>query len=153
MRIAVEQIEGLRYKLRMMGVPIEGPANVFCDNQSVFKNCSYPESTLKKKHNAIAYHRVREAQASRTIRVAWESWITNLSDILTKLLPGPRLRELSRQLLHWRPKMNFGFIFFLREVFLVFYVSIFLLHSLVRFLHLLPICVSYRSTSRGLNHS
>jgi hypothetical protein len=100
MRIAVEQIEGLRYKLRMMGVPIEGAANVFCDNQSVFKNCSFPESTLKKKHNAIAYHRVREAQASRTIRVAWESGITNLSDILTKLLPGPRLRELSRQLLH-----------------------------------------------------
>jgi hypothetical protein len=86
MCIAVEQIEGLQYKLRMMGVPIEGAANVFCDNQSVFKNCSFPESTLKKKHNAIAYHRVSEAQASRTI--------------LTKLLPGPRLRELSRQLLH-----------------------------------------------------
>jgi hypothetical protein len=48
MRIAVEQIEGLRYKLRMMGVPIEGPAIVFCNNQSVFKNCSYSESTLKK---------------------------------------------------------------------------------------------------------
>jgi hypothetical protein len=84
----------------MMGVPIEGPANVFCDNQSVFKNCSFPESTLKNKHNAIAFHRVCEAQASRTISVAWESGITNLSDILTKLLPGPRLRELSRQLLH-----------------------------------------------------
>jgi hypothetical protein len=96
MRIAVEQIEGLRYKLCMMGVLVEYPAIVFCDNQSVFKNCSFPESTLKKKHNAIAYHRVREAQASRTIRVAWESGITNLSDILTKLLPGPRLRELSR---------------------------------------------------------
>jgi hypothetical protein len=100
MRIAVEQIEGLRYKLRMMGVPVEGPANVFCDNQSVFKNCSFTESTLKKKHNAIAYHRVREAQTSRTIRVAWESGITSLSDILTKPLPGPQLRELSRQLLY-----------------------------------------------------
>jgi Reverse transcriptase (RNA-dependent DNA polymerase) len=100
MRVAVEQVEGLRYKLRMMGIPIDGPANLFCDNQSVFKNCSYPESTLKKKHNAIAYHRTREAQASNTIRVAWESGETNLSDILTKLLPGPRLRELSRQLLH-----------------------------------------------------
>jgi hypothetical protein len=100
MRIAVNEIEGLRYILRMMGVPIENPANVFCENQSVSNFCSFPESTLKKKHNAIAYHRVREAQASRTIRVAWESWITNLSDILTKLLPDPQLRELSRQLLH-----------------------------------------------------
>jgi hypothetical protein len=100
MRIAVEQIKGLRYKLRMMGIPIDGPANVYCDNQSVFKNAAFPESTLKKKHNAIAYHRTREAQASGTIRVAWESGETNLSDILTKLLPGPRLRLLSRQLLY-----------------------------------------------------
>jgi hypothetical protein len=100
MRIAVEQVEGLRYKLRMMGIPVSGPANMFCDNQSVFKNCSYPESTLKKKHNAIAYHRTREAQASKTIRVAWESGSTNLADILTKLLPGPRLRELSSRLLY-----------------------------------------------------
>jgi hypothetical protein len=62
MRIAMEQVEGLRYKLQMMGIPIDGPANVYCDNQSVFKNCSVPETTLKKKHNAIAYHRTREAQ-------------------------------------------------------------------------------------------
>jgi hypothetical protein len=31
-RIAVELIEGLRYKLCMFGVPIEGPTNVYCDN-------------------------------------------------------------------------------------------------------------------------
>ena len=29
---AVELVEALRYKLRMFGVPIEGPTNVFCDN-------------------------------------------------------------------------------------------------------------------------
>ena len=28
-------IEGLQYKLRMMGVPIEGPYNVFCNNNAV----------------------------------------------------------------------------------------------------------------------
>jgi hypothetical protein len=100
MRIAVEQVEGVRYKLRMMGIPIDGSANLFCDNQYVFKNCSIPETTLKKKHNTIAYHRTREALASKTIRVAWESGETNFSDILTKLLPDPRLRELSKQLLH-----------------------------------------------------
>jgi hypothetical protein len=73
MRIAVEQVEGLRYKLRTIGIPIDGPANLFCDNQSVFKNCASPDSTLKKKHNAIAYHKTLEAQASKTTRVAWES--------------------------------------------------------------------------------
>ena len=94
MRIAVEMIEGLRYKLRMMGVPIDGATNVFCDNDSVVKNASLPESTLKKKHNAIAYHRVRETIAAEVIRVAKEDGETNLADILTKLMNGPRLQEL-----------------------------------------------------------
>ena len=35
LNIATELIESLRYKLRMMGVPLAGPARVMCDNQSV----------------------------------------------------------------------------------------------------------------------
>ena len=57
MRSAVKFIEALRYKLRMFGVPIEGPTNVFCDKEAVYKNCSILESTLKKKHHSISYHR------------------------------------------------------------------------------------------------
>ena len=53
MRMAVELIEALRYKLRMFGIPVEGPTNVFSDNEAVFKNTTIPESTLKKKHNNI----------------------------------------------------------------------------------------------------
>jgi hypothetical protein len=87
MRIAVELIEALRYKLRMFGVPLDGPTNVFCDNEAVTKNATIPESTLKKKHNSIAYHRTREAVAAETIRVAKEDGVTNLADVLTKLLP------------------------------------------------------------------
>jgi hypothetical protein len=34
----------------MMGIPVDGPANMFCDNESVVKSTSTPESTLKKKH-------------------------------------------------------------------------------------------------------
>ena len=59
MKTAVEMIEGLRYKLRAFGVPVDGPAFLFCDNQSVVFNASTPESALKRKHNAIAYHKVR----------------------------------------------------------------------------------------------
>jgi len=40
----------------MMGVPLDGPANVMADNMSVVKNTSIPESVLKKKSNSIAYH-------------------------------------------------------------------------------------------------
>ena len=87
-------IEGLRYKLRMMGIPIDGPASVFCDNNSVVLNASTPESQLKKKHNAIAYHRVREACAAETIRIAHEGTTTNLSDLFTKMVAAVRRKFL-----------------------------------------------------------
>jgi hypothetical protein len=90
MRIAVELIESLRYKLRMFGIPLEGPTNVYCDNQAVTSNATVPESALKKKHNAIAYHRMREAVAADTIRVAKEDGKTNIADVLTKLMPQTR---------------------------------------------------------------
>ncbi len=33
----------------MFGVPIEGPANVFCDNNGVVKNMTIPESMLRRR--------------------------------------------------------------------------------------------------------
>jgi len=100
LKTAVELIEAVRYKLRMFGIPIDGPANVLCDNEAVVKNSSVPESTLKKKHNSIAYHRVREAVAAGTIRIAKESTETNLADVLTKPLAGERLRSLIQFILY-----------------------------------------------------
>jgi hypothetical protein len=98
-RIAVDLIEGLRYKLRMFGVPIEGPTNVYCDNQGVVTKTTKPESTLKKKHNSIAYHRVREAAAVGTIRITKESHEFNIADMLTKPVSGPRLKALCTRVL------------------------------------------------------
>lgn len=40
LRIAKDLVVALRYKLRMFGVPIDGPTLVFCDNQGVVKNSS-----------------------------------------------------------------------------------------------------------------
>ena len=100
LRIAVEQVEGLWYKLCMFGIPIDGPAVIFCDNQSVFKAASTPESTLSKKHNAICYHKVREAAAAGTIRVVKEDGRTNLADIFTKPLPGDRRYMLLQSILY-----------------------------------------------------
>jgi hypothetical protein len=94
MKTAIDMIEGLCYKLRMMGIPLHGPTSVFCNNQSVVKNTTAPESALKKQHNAITYHHAREAQAAGIIRVAWENGETQIADLLTKLMPGPRLKDL-----------------------------------------------------------
>jgi hypothetical protein len=78
----------------MFGIPIDGPTNVYCDNNSVVINSTKPESTLKKKHNAITYHRVREAIAAKTIRVAKIDSSTNIADMLTKPVSAVRLKEL-----------------------------------------------------------
>jgi len=59
-------VEALRYKLRCFGVPLEGPAEVMYDSRSVV---SVPTSVLNERHNAICYHRVREAQAAGIIQV------------------------------------------------------------------------------------
>jgi hypothetical protein len=45
MRILVEMLESLRYKLRMLGIPIDGPVNTFCDNKSVVTSSTIPTST------------------------------------------------------------------------------------------------------------
>ena len=95
LKTAIEMVEGLRYKLRMFGIPIDGPTGMFCDNDSVVKNTTRPESTLKKKNQAVAYHKARESMAANVIRISKEKGDTNVADLLTKLLPGPRLRTLS----------------------------------------------------------
>ena len=92
MKNAIELIEALRYKLRMFGVEIDGPTDIFCDNEAAVKNCSNPESTLKKKHHSIAYHRNREAVASETVRITKEGTETNLADLFTKVM-GHSQRE------------------------------------------------------------
>ena len=87
LRVASELIISLRYKLRMFGIPVLGEANVFCDNEAVYKNVSFAESTLKKKHNSICFHRVRECVAAGILFVHKVNSAFNLSDILTKCLP------------------------------------------------------------------
>ena len=61
MKIAIETVRGLRYKMCMMGVPLEVPSYMYGDNMSVIHNTQRPESTLKKKSNYICYHAVRES--------------------------------------------------------------------------------------------
>jgi hypothetical protein len=84
MKTGMELAIGLRYKLRMMGVPLDGPTRVRADNMSVVNNTSRPESQLKKKSNSIAYHFCREVVASKAAFVTYEPTATNLADMLTK---------------------------------------------------------------------
>ena len=89
MKQAVEPVKSLQYKLRMFGVPLEGPASMYCDNEAVYKNVAVASSVLSKKMHSVSYHYCREAVAADIARVAKDDTKTNLSDLFTKILPRP----------------------------------------------------------------
>ena len=92
-------VEGLLYKLRMFEVPINDEARVFCDNESVVKSSTFLESTLKKKHVSIVFHRIREAVAAGKILIYYEASGSNLADLLTKVLPNLKRLPLVQAIL------------------------------------------------------
>ena len=88
--IATELITSFRFKLRMFGIPLDGPVNVFCNNEAVYQNSSFVESQLKQKHNSICYHLVQEAVAAGKMVVFKVNRNENLANLLTKSVPGNR---------------------------------------------------------------
>jgi len=100
-KLCCEYLRGLRYKLRMMGIPIIGPVYIYGDNQSVLCNTSNPEFQLKKKSQSIAYHFIREGCSRDEWRTAYVSTHENESDLMAKLLPhGPKRMEFVNRMLH-----------------------------------------------------
>ena len=94
LRTCTEHLRALRYKLRMFGVEIDGQSKIYGDQTGVVKNCSLFESTLTKKHNAIAYHAVRWAVAAKEVLVGWINSERNIADGMTKALTHGLRRSL-----------------------------------------------------------
>ena len=53
MKHSIDALRGLRYKLRMMGIPIYCPSYIYVDNTSVVHNTFRSESVLRKKSNSV----------------------------------------------------------------------------------------------------
>jgi hypothetical protein len=88
LKVCLEAIEHLRFKLRCFGVPMpQGePTYAYCDNESVVKNTTNVESTLNEKHSSMAYHHCRWSMAAGVITLAHISAHENLTDCFTKQL-------------------------------------------------------------------
>jgi hypothetical protein len=93
MKHGIETVRGIRYKLRMMGVPLSGATYVYGDNMSVIHNTQRPESMLKKKSNSICYHTIRESCATGESITGHIRSKDNPSDLASKILPSGQLRE------------------------------------------------------------
>jgi len=101
-RIATEQVIDLRYTLRSMGVPIENSTWLLGDNKSVITSSTIPHSSLSKRHQALAYHRVRSAVAAGFLKFCHIDGKQNPADIMTKFLPYPVFWPFVQPLLFWK---------------------------------------------------
>ena len=94
MKTAVEEVQSVRYMLRCLGVEINHASLICGDNKGVIINCTVPDSQLKKKHVAIAYHKAREAAAAGMIHPVRINSQDNFADILTKAVTGKTFWKL-----------------------------------------------------------
>jgi hypothetical protein len=101
-RTCTEQIIDLRTTLRYLGVPIETATMMFGDNETVVNTASVPHSKLHKRHNALSYHKTREAIAAGIIRFYHIAGSTNPADILSKHWDMPSVWAMLKPLLFWR---------------------------------------------------
>ena len=83
-RTAVERLIELRLTLRYLGVPIRNTDYMLGDNQSVVDSSTLPHTKLHKRHNALSFHRVREAIASKMVQFHHIPGVINPADILSK---------------------------------------------------------------------
>jgi len=100
-RICTEQIIDLRLTLRYLGVPIDGSSMIFGDNESVVNATSHPHGKLHKRHNALAYHKTREAVAAGMTRMHHVRSQKNAADILSKHWDYPSVWGSLKPLLFW----------------------------------------------------
>ena len=94
LKIGMETVRGVRYKLSTMGVPLTGPTYAYGDNMSVIHNTQRPESQLKKKSNYVWYHAIRESVEIGETLTGQISTDHNFADILTNVLYGQKRRRL-----------------------------------------------------------
>ena len=92
MKIIMETLGGIRYKLSMTGVPISGPSYIYGDNMSVIHNNQCPQSTLKKKINSIFYHAACESVVIGESLTEYVGTNKNCADLATNVLYGGKHR-------------------------------------------------------------
>ena len=91
---------GLRYRMRMMEIPVLGPTYIYGDNQSVLYITTIPESTIKKKSQSLCHHFVREGVARKEWKTGYVKTTENPADALTKPLSAHKRAILVKKKLH-----------------------------------------------------
>ena len=98
-KTATEQIMDIRQTLRYLRAPIGAKSFLFGANKSVDTSATLPHSTLTKRHNILAFHRVREAIAAKIMAFDWIQSAYYLSDMLSKHWGHPTVYPMILEML------------------------------------------------------
>ena len=96
MKLGMEALRGIWYKLHMMGVSIAGPTYVYDNNMSVIHNTQWLKSTLKKMNLSICYYTVCKAVAMGEILMSHVRTENIFSDFMPKVTYG-QMRKLGHR--------------------------------------------------------
>jgi hypothetical protein len=83
-RTTIDQTIDLRMTLRYLGIPIREKSYIFEDNKTVIDAPSTPHAKLHKRHNALSFHHVQEAVASKYVMIFHLPGEYNPANILSK---------------------------------------------------------------------
>ena len=77
-------VQGLHYKLQMLGIPCENSTCSYGDSQSVLAIMTVPDSMLRKKSQSIPYHFVHEGSVHDEWHMTYINTHENKADLLMK---------------------------------------------------------------------
>jgi hypothetical protein len=104
-RTCIDQIVDLRLTLRYLGIPIRDVSYMFGDNKTVIDSSTQPHARLHKQHNALSFHHVREAIASKYVLMTHLSGKANPLDILRKHWERQAIYPILRPILFFSGNM------------------------------------------------
>ena len=100
MRLAVDMIKALKYKLWMFRIGIiEDETKIYGNSNAVILNISVHDSILEKKHHSINYNYVREGIVSGIALIFKVDTGPNLADLFTKLLDKVKRKDIVQKIL------------------------------------------------------
>ena len=88
MEIGMVTLQGLRYKTRIIGIPLSGTSLINRNNMSVIHNIQRSESAFQKKIYSICYHGIWESVSMGESLTAWVPTGKNTAIFLLKFCMG-----------------------------------------------------------------
>jgi hypothetical protein len=79
----------VRKLMRDLGIAVQGPLKVWCDNQAAIIQLDNPISSSQSKHFDVLHHATRERVARREVSFAYCPSAKMVADALTKAVPAP----------------------------------------------------------------